>query len=80
MTQGIFVDGRRPKSKKEVREAVADNPARVSLQAISIFGNEYDGSVSNAPDGFYTFVGPDPERARNFFGNIDKKNGKIKVL
>lgn len=80
MTQGIYVDGRRPKSKKAVREAVADNPARVSLEATSIFGNEYDGSVADAPDGFYTFVGPDPYRARNFFGNIDKKPGKIKVL
>lgn len=80
MTQGIFVDGQRPKSKKAVREAVADNPNRVRLEATSIFGNEYDGSVASAPDGFYTFVGPDPARARNYFGNIDKKGEKIKVL
>ena len=85
MTQGIYVNDSRPKSKKAVKEAVAAVSARaaildersgqyrvptVSLQATSFFGNEYDGPITDAPDGFYTFVGPDPERARNYFGNI----------
>lgn len=77
--QGIFVNGKRPKSKKEVKEAVAQDASKVRLEATSIFGNEYDGSVSNAPDGTYTFVGPDPYTARNFYGNVVKNGGKIKV-
>lgn len=68
--QGIFVDGRRPKSKKEVREAAADNPQRVRIEATSWFGNEYDGSLVNAPQGTIYFVGPDPHTKRNFYGQI----------
>ena len=81
MTQGVFVDGKRPKSKKAVREATADNPRRVHLEATSIFGNEYDGSLADAPLGEYFIVGPDPARARNFFGHIVKEaSGKIVVM
>lgn len=78
MTQGIFVNGQRPKSKKAVREAVQAGE-RVSLEATSWFGNEYDGPVCEAPDGTYFFVGPDPERSRNFFGQVIVKAGKVTV-
>ena len=81
MTQGLFINGSRPKSKKAVKEAVASG-ARVRLEATSFFGNEYDGSVNDAPDGTYTFVGPDPERSRVFYGNIvvSTKNGVRSVV
>lgn len=77
--QGIVVQGRRPKSKKEVKELVASNPERVRLEATSIFGNEYDGPVSEAAEGTYTFVGPDPYTKRNFYGSIVVKDGKVVV-
>jgi hypothetical protein len=77
--QGIYVDYERPKSKKAVKEAVADDPSRVRIEATSLFGNEYDGSVSDAPDGTYTFVGPDPYRKRNFYGTIKVAGGKVTV-
>jgi hypothetical protein len=78
MTQGVFVNGLRPKSKKAIKEALA-NGDEVSLEATSVFGNEYDGDVRTAPDGAYTFVGPDPYRARNFYGNFEVKAGKVRV-
>lgn len=78
MTQGVFVNGQRPKSKKAIREALA-NGDRVSLEATSIFGNEYDGPVENAPDGRYTIVGPDPYSKRNFFGTITVTGGQAKI-
>lgn len=78
MTQGVFVNGLRPKSKKAIKEALV-NGDEVSLEATSVFGNEYDGPVATAPDGFYTFVGPDPYRARNFYGNFVVKAGKVTV-
>lgn len=78
MTQGIFVNGFRPKSKKEVKEAHAAG-AIVSLEATSVFGNEYDGPITDAPDGTYTFVGPDPYTKRSFYGNITKKGNVIKI-
>ncbi len=79
MTQGIRIKGYEyAKSKKAVKEAVAAGEP-VYLVATSFFGNEYDGPISDAPDGFYTFVGPDEQRRRNFFGNIIKQNGKVTV-
>jgi hypothetical protein len=77
--QGIYVNRRRPKSKKEIKEAIVANPESVQIEATSVFGNEYDGLVSNAPDGTYTFVGPDPYTDRKFYGTITKKSGKVTV-
>jgi len=77
--QGIFINGRRPSSKKEVREAVAISPASVRLEATSLFGNEYDGPVSEAPDGTYFIVGPDPYTKRNFYGQVHVQGGKAAV-
>lgn len=68
--QGIYVNGARPKSKKAVKEAVAANPESVRVERTSVFGNEYDGPLTGAPVGKITFVGPDPYRARNFYGTI----------
>ena len=67
--QGIFIDGRRPKSKKEVREAVARG-GHVDLEATSIFGDELEGPVEDLPLGSYPFVGPDPYTKRTFYGTI----------
>ena len=79
--QGIFIDGmRRPKSKKEVREILADDPRRVHIEATSAFGNEYDGRASELGphDKTVYFVGPDPYKDRRFYGSIafDDKTGK----
>ena len=76
--QGIFIDGNRPKSKKAVREAVA-NGEHVTLEATSWFGDEYGGSLEAAPDGVYNFVGPNPHSDRRFYGNIVVKGEKITV-
>jgi hypothetical protein len=81
--QGLYVDGRRPKSKKQVKEAIADNPARVTIEATSMFGNEFSGKVSELPDTFKPiyFVGPNPYSKRDFYGSIyrDGRTGKIRV-
>lgn len=78
--QGVFIDGRRPRSKKEVRELVLTGDlARVELEATSWFGNEYGGPLNYAPDGAYYFVGPDPHTKRNFYGTITVKDGKVGV-
>lgn len=76
--QGIWINGQRPKSKKAVKEAIAAGES-VALQATSLFGNEYDGLVSLAPDGSYHFVGPDPYTKRNFYGTITVDGGAVKV-
>jgi hypothetical protein len=85
--QGIFIqegvlstDSRRPKSKKEVRELLAEDPSQVLLEATSMFGNEYGGPVSEAPVGRYYVVGPDPYTKRSFYGEITvRPDRSIKV-
>lgn len=77
--QGIYVGYNRPASKKAVKEAIAADPTKVRLEATSMFGNEYDGPVSEAPQGTYTFVGPDPSTSRKFYGTIKVTSSAIKV-
>lgn len=83
--QGIYVSDNgvtftRPKSKKAIKELVAADPSRVSIEATSLHGNEYDGPVSDAPVGKYLFVGPDPYTSRKFYGTLTiKADGKVVV-
>lgn len=79
MSQGIFIGRRRPKSKKEVKEAVVADPGSVRLERTSWMGNEYDGPVDLAPEGEHHFVGPDPYTKRVFYGTVVVKNGKVKI-
>lgn len=82
--QGIRINGAFAASKKALKEAVAtvqaDNPAsplstgaRIRLVATSVFGNEFDGFITEAPVGTYFFVGPDENRRRNFYGKLTIK-------
>ena len=79
--QGIYVNWDRPKSKKEVIAAVKANPKSVSLEATSLFGNDYDGPITEMPIGkIVLVVGPDPYLKRNFYLNITRKeDGTFKV-
>jgi len=79
MTQGIFLSGRRPKSKQEIRLWCLHpsfDPYSVVIEATSVFGNEFDGSLAKAlasqppVHGPFTFVGPDPYTSRKFYGTI----------
>jgi len=80
VTQGIWINYRRPKSKKEVKEAIASDPKNVSLEATSFFGNEYDGPITEMPEDKMVFVvGPDPHTKRNFYLNITRKGEKFVV-
>jgi len=79
MSQGIFIGNRRPKSKKEVKEAVAADPENVYLEATSWLGNEYGGSVASAPEGSHHFVGPDPYVKRTFYGTIEVSSKGVRV-
>lgn len=74
---GIFIDGKRPKSKKAVKDAILADASRVVFENTSMFGgSDYDGT--NVPSGL-TFVGPDPYTSRKFYGSISYKNGKPRV-
>lgn len=73
---GIFINGRRPKSKKEIREMVAAGE-NVVLESTSMYdrGLRTGGPVSELPDGSYPFVGPDPFTSRKFYGTLTVRGG-----
>jgi len=78
--QGVTIGYQRVPTKKALREAVASNPARVNLEATSMFGNEYDGSLADAPAGNYYVVGPHPANKRSWYAHIVVgRDGSIKV-
>jgi len=70
-------NGTRFKTKKSLKEAAASK-SYIGLEATSLFGNEYDGDVQDAPDGTYTVVGPSPT-VRVWYANIIKSQGKVVV-
>jgi hypothetical protein len=81
--QGIFINGRRPASKKAVREAIAADQNAVRIEATSMFGNEREGSIADLiAAGFVgriDFVGPCPFTSRKFYGNLHFSPGKVVV-
>lgn len=81
--QGIWLfaleGARRPKTKLEIKRMLAENPRRVRLEATSLHGNEYAGPITDAPNGTYYFVGPDPHTKRMFYGQLIKDGSTIKL-
>ncbi len=93
--QGIYINGVRPKFKKDVKayvaginlflehggdpEAIAALPAArdpfgLVIEATSMFGNEFDGSLARAiregQHGPFNIVGPIPSKSRKWYLTI----------
>ena len=73
---GVFIDGRRPKSKAEIRRFMENGGVPV-LENTSPFS----GMDRERLDTFHaaeqpTFVGPDPYRSRDFYGTFFYNRGK----
>ncbi len=79
--QGIFVNGRRPLSKKAIMAAVVADPNSVTIEATSYHGGDYNGPASGIRRGSKIyFVGPDPYTSRRFYGSIIRReDGTVKV-
>ena len=76
MSDGVFIKGRRPASKKAIKEALATDPKSVSIESTSMFGGGFSGTVTeDMPE--ITFAGPDPHNSRKFYGQIGFKGGKF---
>ena len=76
--QGIWINGSRPKSKKSIKEALLAGD-EVVLEATSVFNNEYDGLITDAPDGQYSVAGPDPHNKRDFYVVLTVRGDKVTV-
>jgi len=82
MGWGVKIKGQRPKSKKQVKEAMRDDPQSVTWDCTDMFGPWIDCTHRGdlLPDGLNdTFVGPDPYTDRKFYGQIKVQGGKVKV-
>lgn len=67
---GVFVDGQRPATKKALREAAADDPARVQVECTSAFTARGTIALTRLPRGKYYVVGPDPYTSRKWYATI----------
>jgi len=79
---GLFIDGRRPKSKKEVKEVAASDPSRIEVEVTSLFSSDPGGDLAGYIErkGSATFVGPDPYTKRSFYLTVKAgKAGKLVV-
>jgi hypothetical protein len=90
VSHGVFINGQRPKSKKAIKEAIA-NGGIVVFENTSAFGGQ-DLTVDGLTGLLYeadgtklavsspiAFVGPDPYRDRRFYGTVEVKGGKVVV-
>ncbi len=61
--------------KKTVKSGLFD---QIFIESTSMFGG-FSGRLSDAPNGTYTIVGPDPYKSRKWYANIIKTDLKIRV-
>lgn len=80
MPQGVYVRGDYPKTKKALKEAALTAPESISLEAVSFFGNDYEGDALNMPE-FQTVyvVGPDPHHNRKWYAQVTRQGTSILV-
>jgi hypothetical protein len=75
------VTGERFKSKAALKRAMAEDPSKVLFYGTAQELGPQLGNVGTVtPVGTtLVLVGPDPERLRNWYGNVVRKNGVIKI-
>ena len=89
--QGIYINGVRPTFKKDVKTYIEEGQdlAGIMIEATSMFGNEFDGSLASAltsdhPNrtGPFYIVGPDPHTDRKWYltlsYNANKSQWEVK--
>jgi len=77
---GLYINGKRPTSKKAVKAAVAADPSSVSIDVTSMFGHQpYQTAAGMAIGDKEYFVGPDPYTSRKFYGTIERTEKGWKV-
>lgn len=80
---GATVSGRRPASKKALREALASAPETVEFDSTAMMGPRAGDTIkATAADiGSYSLsvVGPDPYTRRDWYATVEVKAGKLKL-
>ncbi len=66
--ENLYAVGTDPDDPKTLVRA---DPYSVVMEATSVFGNEYDGSLASAPkETKFSVVGPDPHTKRNWYATV----------
>lgn len=80
---GAAVNGRRPASKKALKEALRDAPATVEFDSTAMMGPRAGEVISATVEDVagYTLsvTGPDPYTARNWYASVSVKAGKLSL-
>ncbi len=68
---------RSPEARKADKVVMPKDPYSVVIEATSVFGNEFDGSLANAPKPIkYSIVGPDPHTSRKWYATLSYDKDK----
>jgi hypothetical protein len=77
VSDGIFIEGRRPKTKKQVHEAIAAG-ARIEVELTRLGCEETLDASQLVADRVYYIVGPDPYTKRSWYGQlVRKEDGRL---
>jgi hypothetical protein len=61
------------RTKKALKDAIKATPAKVYLYATSNMGPQFNGLVTELPDGVtFLVVGPDPYSRRDWYANVKR--------
>jgi hypothetical protein len=76
---GVYINGKRPKTKKELREAIKNDPSSVTFDVTSMFDSTSSYKADDAElirSGVaLSIVGPDPYNDRKWYATY--KKGKL---
>ncbi len=76
----VFIGDKKPQSKQDIKNAIA-NGEKVRLKPTSIHRKEFDGLITDMPEGYCVLIaGPCPYTHVMFYGKITKVNGKVVVI
>lgn len=73
---GAYVNGTRPKTKKALKEAMANDPSHVRFDSTSMFDNLHCTGVGIPEGTTLSVVGPDPYTKRSWYATVTDK-GKV---
>ena len=75
--QGVFVNGQRPRFKKDLVAALTDAPETVTFQQTAPMSpTEHDGAAIDAPFDVQLFVcGPDVYERRDWYATCTRGSG-----
>lgn len=79
LTGGVYIDGKAPKTKKELKAAVADDPQRVRFYSTSALHPRSSYTLDALTAGIkLSIVGPDPHQKRSWYATVERlSTGKV---